>query len=221
MGSRRDVGLPQHDGGRSVLQRRHRRLESLSRGWRPTGQRKLVRTERKPMAGGATVLGTIKAAYELMDEGYQKIRKGVLKNTDDIVFHDNVVDTTTWADYKQYAAEGHEIASHTVTHARLAVLDEDNLRYELEQSKVDIQNFLGEKYTFSAECPYGTENERVMEYANKIYRAKGFSRLVASIKLRIDDTVNNAAIDLPNQLVIALEASSRNSFENSAKCSRQ
>ena len=43
--------------------------------------------------------------------------------------------------------------------------------YELEQSKADIQHFLGEKYTFSAECPYGTENERVMEYAQKIYPA--------------------------------------------------
>ena len=59
---------------------------------------------------------------------------------------------------KRFAAEGHEIASHTVTHARLAILDEDNLLYELEQSKADIQHFLGEKYTFSAECPYGTEN---------------------------------------------------------------
>jgi hypothetical protein len=53
----------------------------------------------------------------------------------------------------------------------LAVLDEVNLLYELEQSKADIQKFLGEKYTFSAECPYGTENERVMEYAHEIYPA--------------------------------------------------
>ncbi len=28
---------------------------------------------------------------------------------------------------------------------------------------------MGEEYTFSAECPYGTEDERVMEYAHKIY----------------------------------------------------
>jgi hypothetical protein len=70
---------------------------------------------------------------------------------------------------EKYANEGHEIASHTVTHPRLAVLDEKNLLYELEQSKQDIEKFLGKKYTFSAECPYGTENERVMEYAHKIY----------------------------------------------------
>jgi peptidoglycan/xylan/chitin deacetylase (PgdA/CDA1 family) len=122
-------------------------------------------------AGSLFESGKINEAYELIDEGFEKIRNGTLKNTDDVVFHNNVVDTTTWASYKKYAAEGHEIASHTVTHARLAVLDENNLLYELEQSKKDIQHFLGEKYTFSAECPYGTENERVMEYAYKVYPA--------------------------------------------------
>lgn len=120
-------------------------------------------------AGSLFESGKITEAYELIDEGYEQIRNGNLKTTDDVVAHNNAVDTTTWADYKRYAAEGHEIASHTVTHPRLAVLDEDNLLYELKQSKADIQHFLGEKYTFSAECPYGTENERVMEYAHKIY----------------------------------------------------
>jgi hypothetical protein len=43
--------------------------------------------------------------------------------------------------------------------------------YELEQCKADIEKNLGKKYTFSAECPYGTENERVMEYALKIFPA--------------------------------------------------
>lgn len=122
-------------------------------------------------AGSRFESGKINEAYELIDEGFEKIRNGNLKNTDDVVFHNNVVDTTSWASYKKYAAEGHEIASHTVTHARLAVLDKNNLLYELEQSKKDIQHFLGDKYIFSAECPYGTENERVMEYAHKVYPA--------------------------------------------------
>ncbi len=122
-------------------------------------------------AGSLFESGKVSEAYELIDKGYEQIRNGTLKNTDEVVFHNNAVDSTTWADYKKYAAEGHEIASHTVTHARLAVLDEENLLYELEQSKADIQHFLGEKYTFSAEGPYGTENERVMEYAHKIYPA--------------------------------------------------
>lgn len=122
-------------------------------------------------AGSLFESGNITEAYELIDKAYAQLRSGALKNTDNVIFHNNPVDTTSWNDLKIYAAEGHEIASHTVTHPRLAVLDEANLLYELEQSKADIQKFLGEKYTFSAECPYGTENERVMEYAHKIYPA--------------------------------------------------
>jgi peptidoglycan/xylan/chitin deacetylase (PgdA/CDA1 family) len=113
----------------------------------------------------------ITEAYERIDEAYEKVRSSNLKMMDHVDAYNSPTDTTTWEDYKAYTAEGHEIASHTVTHPRLAVLDEVNLLYELEQSKADIQKFLGEKYTFSAECPYGTENERVMEYAHEIYPA--------------------------------------------------
>ena len=122
-------------------------------------------------AGALFESGKITEAHELMDEGYEQVRNRNLYSLDEAIFHDNSVDTTTWEDYQAYTAEGHEIASHTVTHPRLAVLDEVNLLYELKQSKGDIQKFLGEKYTFSAECPYGTENQRVMEYAQKIYPA--------------------------------------------------
>lgn len=120
-------------------------------------------------AGSLFERGKITEAYALIDEGYEKLRSGELKNSNKVVFHNNSVDTSTWEDFKSYTEEGHEIASHTVTHARLAVLDEANLLYELEQSKADIQKYMGEEYTFSAECPYGTENERVMEYAHKLY----------------------------------------------------
>jgi hypothetical protein len=51
------------------------------------------------------------------------------------------------------------------------VLDEPNMLYELEKSKEEILKQLGPKYTFSAEGPYGTENDRVMEYMYKIYPA--------------------------------------------------
>lgn len=120
-------------------------------------------------AGSLFEAGKILEAYELMDEGYEKLRKGKLINTNAIIFHDNAEDTTTWDELRAYGEEGHEIASHTVTHPRLAVLDEANLLYELEQSKADIQKFMGERFTFSAECPYGTEDERVMEYAHALY----------------------------------------------------
>lgn len=113
--------------------------------------------------------GKVQEAYGLIDEGYEKIRNGTMKDTDDVVFHNNVEDTTTWEQYKSFSAQGHEIASHTVTHPKLAVLDEVNMLYELEQSKADLLKFIGPESTFSAEGPYGTENERVMEYAHKVY----------------------------------------------------
>jgi peptidoglycan/xylan/chitin deacetylase (PgdA/CDA1 family) len=122
-------------------------------------------------AGSLYESGKKEDAYQLLDEAYAKLRKGRLRNTDEIVFHNNPVDTTTWQQYKQYALQGHEIASHTVTHPRLAILDEPNLLYELEQSKADIEKYLGKEHTFSAECPYGTEDERVMAYAHTIYPA--------------------------------------------------
>ena len=115
--------------------------------------------------------GKVTEAYQLLDEGFEKVRNGSMENTNDVVFHNNSVDTTSWEQYKSYEEQGHEISSHTVTHPKLAVLDEVNMLYELEQSKADLAKFMGEAATFSAEGPYGTENERVMEYAHKVYPA--------------------------------------------------
>ncbi|MFC3415277.1 polysaccharide deacetylase family protein [Algoriphagus hitonicola] len=122
-------------------------------------------------AGSLFEQGRIEDAYKLIDEGFEKIRNGTMQDTDEVVFHNNVEDTTTWEQYKSYSEQGHEIASHTVTHPRLAVLDEVNMRYELEQSKADLLKFIGPESTFTAEGPYGTEDERVMEIAHQIYPA--------------------------------------------------
>ena len=77
----------------------------------------------------------------------------------------------TWPEIKAFAANGHEFGSHTISHPRLAVLDEQNILYELEKCKEEILHQLGPDHTFSAECPFGTENERVMEYAYKVHPA--------------------------------------------------
>ena len=77
----------------------------------------------------------------------------------------------TWPEIRAFAANGHEFGSHTISHPRLAVLNEENMLYELEKCKEEILNKLGTEHTFSAECPFGTENERVMEYAYKIHPA--------------------------------------------------
>jgi hypothetical protein len=77
----------------------------------------------------------------------------------------------TWDEIRQFAKNGHEFGNHTISHPRLAVLDEQNLLYELEKCKEEILTQLGPDETFSAECPFGTEDERVMQYAYKIHPA--------------------------------------------------
>lgn len=111
--------------------------------------------------------GKIEEAYKLIDTAYLKVRKNEFER----VSNQERKRHLTWDAVKEYAAQGHEFASHTITHPRLAVLDEVNMIYELEKSKEEIKNKLGEQYTFSAEGPYGTEDERVMSYAYKIYPA--------------------------------------------------
>lgn len=106
-------------------------------------------------------------AYKIIDEAYQKVRNGEFKPRPTQDNRGGV----TWDQIRSYAAQGHEFASHTVTHPRLAVLDEPNMLYELEKSREEILKQLGPEYTFSAEGPYGTENERVMECMYKIYPA--------------------------------------------------
>ncbi len=122
-------------------------------------------------AGSLFEEGKTKEAYAVIDSAYNLVRNSELKEVDNVIFDNNPEDTTTWEQYREYTVEGHEIASHSITHSRLAALDEVNLLYELKQSQSDIRKFLGEKYTFSIECPFGTENPRVMEYAMKVYPA--------------------------------------------------
>jgi peptidoglycan/xylan/chitin deacetylase (PgdA/CDA1 family) len=118
-------------------------------------------------AGNLYEDGKVEEACRLIDTAYMKVRNNEFQRATT----SNDYPHLTWDAVKKYAAAGHEFASHTVTHPKVAVLDEVNMLYELEKSKEEIRNKLGEKYTFSAECPYGTEDERAMSYALKVYPA--------------------------------------------------
>lgn len=110
-------------------------------------------------------------AYKIIDELYEKVRLGdfpSLGRTEDGVLETEGI---TWDTIRSYAAQGHEFASHMVTHPYLAALDEENILYELEKSREEIFNQLGLKHTFSAEVPFGSENKRALEYAHKVYPA--------------------------------------------------
>lgn len=110
-------------------------------------------------------------AFKIMDTLYQKVRAGEFQKgyqpCDEVLQEDGL----TWEDLRNYGSRGYEIASHSITHASMPGLDSVNIQYELEKSKEEIRDKMGERYTFSSEVPYGYENERVMKIAYKIYPA--------------------------------------------------
>jgi peptidoglycan/xylan/chitin deacetylase (PgdA/CDA1 family) len=68
-------------------------------------------------------------------------------------------DALSWDEFRKAAAQGHEIANHAVSHARLTVLDEPNTLYEVEKARDELRAQMGEKHLFSLEAPYGIEDE--------------------------------------------------------------
>lgn len=108
-------------------------------------------------------------AYHIVDSALAIARKNkVIKETRPVLLTGELI---TWDEIRQFAKRGHEFGNHTISHPRLAVLDEANILYELEKCKAEILKQIGPNETFSAECPFGTEDERVMEYAYKIHPA--------------------------------------------------
>ena len=80
-------------------------------------------------------------------------------------------DELTWDKVRQHTAEGHEFASHMVTHPYMSALDEANIHYELDKSREELLKQVGIRATISAECPYGTGDGRAVGYAQKEYPA--------------------------------------------------
>ena len=125
--------------------------------------------EQHNQAGSLYEQGKNEEAYKVVDQAFAIARKQKAYVEKRPVLLDPPF--ITWPEIKAFAASGHEFGSHTISHPRLAVLDEANILYEMEKCKEEIQDQLGVEHTFSAECPFGTENERVMEYAYKIHPA--------------------------------------------------
>ncbi|MDO9554767.1 polysaccharide deacetylase family protein [Rhodonellum sp.] len=120
-------------------------------------------------AGALFERGRVEEACALIDKGYSEIRvKNIRQLKTPQIIDGEMID---WEEIKKYADQGHEFGVHTISHPRLAVLDEENLMYELMKCKEDIEANLGMEHTFSAECPFGTENERVMAFALKEFPA--------------------------------------------------
>lgn len=124
--------------------------------------------EQHNQAGSLFEQGKNDEAYAVVDKAFSIARKENVTEKRPVLLGPPFI---TWPEIKTFASNGHEFGSHTISHPRLAVLDEPNFLYEMEKCKEEILNQLGAQHTFSAECPFGTENERVMEYAYKIHPA--------------------------------------------------
>ncbi len=123
--------------------------------------------EHHTRAGSLWESGRKEEAIQEIEKGYELVRADKSLQT----IYQPQPGELTWDDINEYASQGHEFASHTISHPRLSVMDEPNLLYELEKSKEDILSNMGSEHTFSVECPYGTEDERVMEYMYERYEA--------------------------------------------------
>src|SRR3954454_23672007 len=115
--------------------------------------------------------GKLDEAYKIMDTLYKKARDGSFKIGTELSNEVSEETGLTWDSVKMYASKGYEFASHTVSHAHLAVLDTTNINYELFKSKEDIKNHLGDEYTFDAEIPFGIEHPRALKYGLPAYEA--------------------------------------------------
>jgi peptidoglycan/xylan/chitin deacetylase (PgdA/CDA1 family) len=110
-------------------------------------------------------------AFEIMDDLYERVRKGEFQAVVPGDGRTGTFNRVSWDEIRSFAANGHEFGSHMVTHPRLAALDDANALYELEKSREEILDQLGPMHTFSAQVPYGTENDRAVQFAHNIYPA--------------------------------------------------
>lgn len=109
-------------------------------------------------------------AYAIVDDAYAKVRQGAFKPLAPREGSTNPEGRITWEELRTLSKNGYEFASHTVTHPRVAALDDANLIYELEKSRQEILDQLGFKHTFSVECPYGSEDSRGVAFALQRYQ---------------------------------------------------
>jgi len=78
-----------------------------------------------------------------------------------------------WNDLRFLAARGWEIGSHTRTHPRLPHLDDGAARFELERSRIECYEQVGQRCTALA-YPYGHVDQRILDLAGQVgYSAAG------------------------------------------------
>ena len=82
----------------------------------------------------------------------------------------------TWRQVADFAKEGIDFGSHSLTHCDLTTLETTELRQELSQSLSEIEQRL-QTTPISFAPPYGRSNQRVREEINNWYRVSVGTRL--------------------------------------------
>lgn len=78
---------------------------------------------------------------------------------------------TYWEDWAAVAAAGHEVGSHTVTHAHLVTLSETELRDELRESRRTLELMIDLPPGMTIAYPYGETSELVETLTQEYYIA--------------------------------------------------
>lgn len=77
----------------------------------------------------------------------------------------------SWNQLQQMNRKGISIQSHTATHRSLTTLKTDEIKYELAESKIAIENHLGTPVEFLS-LPHGMANQMVVDLARSVgYKA--------------------------------------------------
>lgn len=82
--------------------------------------------------------------------------------------------TMTWDEVREWASRGVRIGSHTVSHAHLPTLSDEEVRAELVDSKARIEEELARECSWIA-YPYGEHEDRIRQRA----RSAGYARAFA------------------------------------------
>lgn len=85
----------------------------------------------------------------------------------------------SWSDTEALRREGHEIGSHSFTHARLSELAGAELEYEIAVSGDVLRRRIGEALHFA--WPYGGFRDISAQAANAVFEA-GFSSLASGVR---------------------------------------
>ncbi len=130
---------------------------------------KLKRSVKRAIIAAKAVPGNDLEARQVIDEAIAYLEQQSGARLADIFENDPWSAVMTWDELRKARDAGFEIGSHTVDHARLGLLDEEEIRRQLIDSKVRLEQQLGQPVSFLC-YPNGSYNETVL----KVARACGY-----------------------------------------------